>query len=99
MKKVVGTRIDSVAVTEVYAVPSAEDSTLGVTIGFHDMKANQTLAHEKFTDIWSENTFKALRRLYECIEEDVVNHVSPDGAVFEETDGTGTSGGLFPDQK
>ena len=98
MKKVTSTRIDTVAVTELHAVPSADRNTLAVTIGFHDMKANQTVAHEVFTDIWSEETFKALRLLYERIEADVVKHVSPDGATSGEVDGTGTAGGLFEKQ-
>jgi len=96
MKKVARTRIDTVAVTQLVAVPTAEENSLVVSIGFHDMQSNQTIADGRFSGIWSEDTYRALRRLYDCVETDVVNHVSPDGASLEEDDGTGTGGGLFP---
>lgn len=95
MKKVIGTRINSVAVTELQAVPTSESNSLMVTVGFHDMDANETVAAARFADIWSEDTYRALRRLYECVETDVVNHVSPAGALSSENDGTGVGAGLF----
>lgn len=96
MKKIKGTRIDSVAITELVAVPVAEESSLKVIIALHDMKANQSLAHAQFSDVWSEDTYRALRHLYDSVEKDVVRHISSGGEVSEaDTDGTGTKGGLF----
>ena len=99
MKKVSSTRVDHVAVTELHAVPEGDNTSLLITVKFMDMQANETLAHGRYADIWSEDTFQALRKLYDCVERDVANHVGSDGEVSEETDGTGTKGGLFKTER
>ena len=104
MKPVKATRIDTVAVTQVVAIPAGSDSadTLQVTAALWDMKSNDVVAIVEHGGIWSPETLDALSKLYGSIETDIVEHMARGTEETEKEEGidaTGTGGaGIFPDK-
>jgi hypothetical protein len=104
MKPISATRIDTVAVTQVLAIPSGNESveTLQVTAALWDTKSNDVVAIVEHGGIWSPKTLNALAALYASIESDIANHLARGTEEVEQelgSDATGTGGaGIFPEE-